>query len=227
MGLEILIISFLGFFKYYNFFLDNFINVFSFFWISILHVYDFYIGSYSFRNLNPNINYKLGGNTYNRLKEVKSVSNVQLLFLGSSHSYRGFDTRIFKENGVNTFNLGTTAQSPIQTQLLLKRYLDKLNPELIIFEVYPPTFSVDGVEPSLDVISNDKNDLYSLQMALNTNKIRLYNTLLYASIRDVFSLNENFKSPTKLGNDTYIKGGFVERELRYYKSEIFPEKKYF
>ena len=185
----------------------------------------FVFGSYALRHLKPNVNYRLGGNTSNRLNEVKTTDSIDILFLGSSHCYRGFDTRIFKKHGLNTFNLGSSAQTPIQTHILLKRYLDKLQPKLIIFEVYPPTFSIDGVESSLDIISNDRNDLYSYQMAININKIRTYNTLLYATTRDIIQLNNNFSISKEQGKDTYIQGGFVEKEINYFKTQKHPKSK--
>ena len=185
----------------------------------------FIFGSYTLRHLKPNINYRLGGDTYNRLNEVKDIDGIDILFLGSSHSYRGFDTRIFRKNGLSTFNLGSSAQTPIQTQILLKRYLDRLQPQLIIYEVYPPTLSIDGVESSLDIISNDKNDLYSYQMAVNINKIRTYNTLLYATTRDILQFNNNFSSPKEIGKDTYIKGGFVEKEINYFQPQKLNKNK--
>ena len=183
----------------------------------------FIFGSYSFRHLKPNINYRLGGDTYSRLNEVKNIDNIDILFLGSSHCYRGFDTRIFRKDGFNTFNLGSSAQTPIQTQILLKRYLDRLKPKLIIYEVYPPTLSIDGVESSLDIISNDENDLYSYQMAIYINKIRTYNTLLYATTRDILQLNSNFSNHREKEKDTYIKGGFVEKEINYFEPQRLPE----
>ena len=197
--------------------------LFSFFALAFYICAVFVFGSYTLRNLKPNINFKLGGNTYSRLIEVKKIDSIDILFLGSSHSYRGFDTRIFKKNGLNTFNLGSSAQTPIQTQILLKRYLDRLQPQLIIYEVYPPTLSIDGVESSLDIISNDKNDIYSFQMAIHINKIRTYNTLLYATTRKLLQLDNNFSTPKEKEKDLYIKGGFVEKEISYYQPQSIPK----
>ena len=80
--------------------------------------------------LKKNLNYKKGsyGHLYSRIRELKKTHDVDILFLGSSHTYRGFDPRIFARHGFHTFNLGSSSQSPIQTEILLKRYLDKLNP---------------------------------------------------------------------------------------------------
>jgi hypothetical protein len=161
---------------------------------------------------------------YSRLSEIKKWGKVDILFLGSSHAYRGFDTRIFSKNGYKTFNLGSSAQSPAQTKVLLNRYLESLNPKLVIYEVYPDTFTIDGVESSLDIIANDKNDFNSLKMALEINNIKTYNTLIYGFTRDLLGLNESFFEPVVKGNDKYVTGGFVEKEIRFYKPQKFEEK---
>ncbi len=178
------------------------------------------------KRFSPNINYKKGayGHMYSRIKDLKNTNNLDVLFLGSSHSYRGFDTRIFKKNNIKSFNLGSSSQTPNQTITLLKRYLDNNTPKLIIYEVYPPTISSDGVESSIDLISNDKNDIHSYSMAFNTNNIKTWNTLLYASFRDLFKLDISFKEPIKKGDDTYIEGGFVEKKIRYYSPQNFNKK---
>ena len=176
----------------------------------------------------PNINYRIGsyGHMYSRLSEVKNKKNIDILFLGSSHAYRGFDTRIFSKYGIKTFNLGSSSQTPIQTKVLLDRYLNKLNPKIIIYEVYPVTLMIDGVESSLDLISNDKNDLPSLKMSLKINNITTYNTLLYGFINDIFNINKSFSEPIIKGDDRYISGGFVEKKIGYYNptSTSFEKK---
>ncbi len=176
------------------------------------------------KEFSPNIYYKLGGygHMYTRLKEAKETDSVDILFLGSSHTYRGFDPRVFKEKGYKTFNLGSSAQSPIQTHVLLKRYLDKIKPKQIIYEVYPATLASNGVESSLDIVSNDKNDLYSLIMALKINHIKTWNTLIYAWYRDLFNVNKDFKENPVKWKDLYIKGGYVQKEVSYFK----PPKKW-
>ena len=160
-----------------------------------------------------NLNYRIGSNGHlnSRLREVKNVKDIDILFLGSSHTYRGFDTRIFAEYGFTSFNLGSSSQTPLQTKVLLKRYLEQLNPKLIIYEVCPPAFSQDGAEAALDLIANDKNDLHSLRMALEINNYKVYNTLLFAMIRNYFLTNKMYAEPITKGADTYVSGGYVER----------------
>lgn len=173
----------------------------------------------------PNINYHFGtqGYMFTRIKELKNLSkNIDVLFLGSSHAYRGFDPRNFKNK--NVFNLGSSIQSPMQTHVLLNRYLDKINPQTIIYEVYPATFTVDGVESSLNLIACDKNDQYSLQMAFAANNVKTYNTLVYGYFVDAFHFYKKFEEPGNIGDDTYIPGGYVERKISYYKHQIIPPK---
>jgi hypothetical protein len=174
----------------------------------------------------PNLNYRIGsfGHLFSRLNEVNTVGDVDILFLGSSHAYRGFDPRIFLEHGYKTFNLGSSSQTPIQTKVLLQRYLSVLNPETIIFEVYPVTLSLDGVESAVDLIANDKNDQLSLKMALEINNLKTYNTLIYGFTREVLGMNNTFTEPIIKGNDTYIFGGFVEKELSFDRPEFFEEQ---
>lgn len=183
-------------------------------------------GRYAPSIVKPNINYKLGayGHMYSRISEVKNFRDIDILFLGSSHAYRGFDTRIFSKNGYKTFNLGSSAQTPIQTKVLLNRYLNTLNPKTIIYEVYPDTFIFDGVESSLDIIANDNNDLFSFGMALKINNIKTYNTFFYSLICDYLNLNKSFKEPIIKDNDRYISGGYVEKKIDYFKPIKFEKK---
>lgn len=176
----------------------------------------------------PNINYHTGsyGHLYSRINQIeKSVSGVDVLFLGSSHAYRGFDSRNFEN--IKTFNLGSSAQTPINTEVLLNRYLAKINPKIVLYEVYPGNFSTDGVESSLDIIANDKKDNLSLVMAFKINNIKTYNTLIYGFFRDCFGLNNSFFESEIKDKDKYISGGFVEREIEYYKhSKLYVNQKW-
>lgn len=151
-----------------------------------------------------------------KLKEAAKVKNVDILFLGSSHAYRSFDPRIFKKESIKTFNLGSSSQSHLQTEVLLKKYLDSLNPKLIIYDVYLGIFLIDGVESSLDLLSNGVIDKNSLQMILKTNNIKLYNTFIYSNFLEIFKIGMYNKS-ISLYDDKYIEGGYVEKKIKYYK----------
>ncbi len=200
------------------------------FFLFLLFTFAFYAimvflwGNLMPQSLKPNLNYRLGtyGHMYTRLAEVKTVQDVDVLVIGSSHAYRGIDPRYFKRENITLFNLGSSSQTPLQSRVLLKRYLKQLNPELIIFEVYPGTFSNDGVESSVDLIANEKNDLHTLSMTFAINHIKVYNTFLLGSIRDLLRMNDGYSEPRVKGEDTYIPGGYVEKRERHFRHEIHP-----
>ena len=173
--------------------------------------------------LKPNLNYRKGEGAfmYSRLQEAKEIENVDILFLGSSHAYRGFDNRMYSSKGYKTFNLGSSAQAHSQTLVLIKRYLERLNPKVVIYEVYPETFSNEGVESSLDIISNDNQDLSSLEMTLKINNIKTYNTFLFALGVEYIGLYDDFKESIVKKNDSYVSGGFVEKKISHFDPKKF------
>ncbi len=173
------------------------------------------------KGLRGNLPYNLGGNghSFSRFKDADTTKNVDIMVLGSSHAYRGYDPRIFKTYGLKMFNLGSSAQSPIQTNYLLNKYYKKLNPKLVIIDVYPSLFNTDGVESTADLISNTQIDQKLINMSLVDNDISLYNTLLYSYFRQKFHLNNHFKeSVFKNKDDQYIPGGYVQ-SFQEFKSE--------
>lgn len=171
--------------------------------------------------LNKNLNYRIGaaGYTYTRLHEAEEYSNVNILFLGSSHAYRGFDPRFFQLYGYSSFNLGTSSQTPLQTEMLVNKHIEKLNPATVVFEVYPYSFSSDGVESAVDIIANSDIDKHTFWMVDKLKSIKAYNTLLYAYLKRLLAkekpVQEKLVLVNTAGNSTdyttYIPGGFMER----------------
>ncbi len=172
--------------------------------------------------LKKNMHYPIGsfGHMHSRIAEAEQAQHLDILFLGSSHAYRGFDPRIFRENGFHTFNFGSSSQTPLQTLRLMEQYLDQLDPKLVIFEVYPSIFQNDGVESSLDIVANAPVTPELLQMAGSVNHIKTYHTLFYDLFREFFNLNDGFREPKVRGGDTYVSGGFVETAKTYNYSPV-------
>lgn len=162
------------------------------------------------------------GHLNTRIKEIPNYKNIDLLVLGSSHAYRGFDTRVLKKHGINAFNLGSSAQSPIQTYVLLNQYLDELNPKLVVLEVYAGVLTLDGVESSLDLAANNKMDKYYYKTLKDIRNLQTYNSTIYGTFRELFHLNDNFKEDSIQEESRYIKGGYVESE--YKQNPLFEEK---
>jgi hypothetical protein len=184
-------------------------------------------GDFASKEARKNLIYQKSTTSFfhSRMEEVKKVKNIDILVLGSSHAYRGFDPRIFKAAGFTMFNMGTPAQTATQTQVLVERYLDRLNPKIILYEVYPKTFSIDGVESALNLIANDKNDFETFKMCLKMKHILPINTFIYASFRDVIGRDRMFKDRNYEGN-AYVKGGFVERTKIEYNTATHEKTKW-
>lgn len=173
-------------------------------------------------SLKKNLIYTLGGNghMFTRLSEVKERKNIDILFLGSSRSYRSFDTRIYDSLGYLSFNLGSSNQTPIQTEYLLKKYLPQLNPKIVVFEVNTDVFSNNGVESAIDLISNEKINYELLKMVLQINNIKLYNTLVFSFFNQRVGNFLEFKENIENEKDKYTSNGFVEA-----KKNEFDENK--
>lgn len=174
----------------------------------------FFWGGYTHKMFQKNLYYVRGSDafTYTKLKDVQEIEDTDILFLGSSHCYRGIDTRFFFKHDLNTFNLGTSSQTPMQTYFLLKRYLKKVNPKLIVFETFPAMLCADGVESSLDILSNDEIGWDYFLLAFKTPNAKVMNTICYAFLQQLFA-NNDFVEPKRSKKDSYIKGGYVQRKF--------------
>lgn len=148
-----------------------------------------------------------------RFKEVKQTKDVDILFLGSSRSYRHYDPRIFREAGYTSFNLGSSSQTFLQTELLVNRYLSTLNPKYVVLDIYPGMFSSDGIESSLDIISNDYNGWGTFELVLKTKNLMVFNTWIYALYKEYLWNALDDKEKNVKGVDRYISGGFAGREI--------------
>ncbi len=167
------------------------------------------------------------GHTLTRMQEVKKVTDPDVLIIGSSHAYRGIDPRIFKADSINAFNLGSSAQSPINTKMLLKQYIDNVKPKLIIYEIYVGTLGIDGLTSSLDLLSNNKIDFNAIKMAKETNNFVAYNTLIFSFFRQLYGLDSYNKEEKNQGDDTYIsETGFVATKYRENKLEKYSVQKW-
>lgn len=69
-------------------------------------------------------------------------NSIDLLFIGSSHCYRSFIPSIIDSiKKTNSFNLGSSAQSPITSFFVLEEALRNQNPKKVILEIYTGSIS--------------------------------------------------------------------------------------
>ena len=158
---------------------------------------------------NGNIKYRRGskGHMLTRLKEIKDFQDVDILFLGSSHTYRSFDVEYFRTKGISSFNLGSSSQTPDVTRLLLDNYLQTTNPKLVVYEVYPEMIFTERAESMADVVSNlPLSDLGILTKPQFISLDNLYTAWL-STLRQV--AGDKIEPKERQNGDMYVKGGYV------------------
>lgn len=159
-----------------------------------------------------------GSNTLPRMLEAETVSEVDILFIGSSQVYKGFDPRIFKRKGISTFNLGSNAQTPYNTYYVLKEHLPHIKTKYVVMDLYWVPLELDGTEPGVDLISNMRLSRNTLEMALVSKNSYLINTFTLAALNQMiygYKLEDYAKSNVEQepARQVYVSGGYVESQL--------------
>ncbi|MCB0757589.1 MAG: hypothetical protein KDC01_03955 [Flavobacteriales bacterium] len=118
-----------------------------------------------------------GGDSWQRFHEFDPRERQDAMIIGSSHAYRGYDPAVFAERGHRVFNLGSSAQTPLNTYQLIKHYLDSTNCPLLIYDVYVGTFQNSGLESTADLTQNQPSDGAALGMAWALRDLRGLNMM--------------------------------------------------
>lgn len=148
--------------------------------------------------------------SHERLAEASQTKDVDVLFLGSSHCYRTFDTRFYASHGLRTFNLGTSNQTPLQSEMLLKLYLDTLRPRLVVLEVHPDVMSNDGVESSVYLSGCLRPSVPLARMVFSTRNVKAILSALCSTVHNCFPEAGGKGVTTTDSNNVYVPGGYVE-----------------
>jgi hypothetical protein len=157
---------------------------------------------------NLNLTVRPGSTTLLRLRELRDASNLDVLFLGSSHCYCSFDTEYFARMGLRTFNMGTAGQHPVITRWLFDRNVDRLAPKLIVYEAYDGNFTGDGVESYFDICQNVEMDSGLVRLGIELRDVRATNALVGRLLEyDRIALND--VEPRLPALQTYVAGGYV------------------
>lgn len=113
-------------------------------------------------------------------------NSIDLLFVGSSHSYCTFNTKLFDHYlKCNSLNLGTSSQSLSITYFGILEVLKRQTPKVIVIEVYPIRRepSVPALRPHLDTMNFSINKLRLIMNSLPISEWgnHLTNTIYYHS----------------------------------------------
>ena len=153
------------------------------------------------------------GNSLERFKEAKKSKPVDILFIGSSHCYRGFDPRYSNAENLTTFNLGSSNQTPVNSYYLLQDYFNYLKPKAVVIEVFWGVFANSGQESFVDIVSNSEVSKNQARMLAKIPTVLSFNNLIFHGLKQYQKplKDESQKLST---SDTYISGGFVETNIK-------------
>ncbi|MFL5763729.1 MAG: hypothetical protein ACJ77K_07275 [Bacteroidia bacterium] len=118
-----------------------------------------------------------GGNSYRKFIDFDKKAHYNVLVLGSSHAYRGYDPRIFAASGYTMFNLGTSGQSLLNSYYIATEYIDAGSCDLLILDIYDGALSGDGFESGSDLLQNISSDRAAFRMGLSYKDPRMINML--------------------------------------------------
>jgi hypothetical protein len=200
-----------------------FIKRVSFFSIIAASIYGVLLCGFIQLDWRPSIHTNLpeSSTTSRMFRDLEKADTIDLLFIGSSHSYRGFNPSVFDSLGWQSFNMGTSSQTPRHSLILLKNYIDRMKLKILVVEVYLPVFStsLNMVEPNLSILSNAPfypgfAALFGLAW-----DIRMFN-LFFKSVLVKLTKGQGFNPQVvDLPGEHYITKGYVERRDRMKYSE--------
>ncbi|MBK9540221.1 MAG: SGNH/GDSL hydrolase family protein [Flavobacteriales bacterium] len=164
------------------------------------------------------LNFK-GGNSYRKFQEFERDSVYDVVFIGSSHAFRGYYPEFFARGGYTSFNLGSSGQSPMNSYFILDAYLNKANTKLVLLDVFEGAMERDGLESTADLSQNIGSDRAAAGMALALQDPRAVNMLTLRWMRR--------DAPPMYADDDYRPGGSswrsdsVRTRLHYRKGHPF------
>lgn len=154
-----------------------------------------------------------GGGTYIKTHQFNTNEMHDIVIVGSSHAYRGYDPRIFQEFGFKTYNLGTSDQKLMCSYFLIKYYINRNNCKLVIFDLYDRVFSQTNIESHSDMIQNIPSDKAAFEIAFASKDLRAIN---------MFTLRLFNKISKPLDGDT---SGYINGYLPTKKQLRLPAKR--
>lgn len=118
-----------------------------------------------------------GGGTHHKFQHFDRTKKWDVIVLGSSHAYRGYDPLVFSSNDLEMYNLGTSNQHMMCTYQIIKTHINKDNCNLLVLDMYDKVFANNDIESKSDIIQNVDDDKTALATALASNDIRALNMI--------------------------------------------------
>ena len=118
-----------------------------------------------------------GGDAWQRFHGYDPAVRHDVVVLGSSHAYRGYDPELFTARGLDMYNLGSSAQTALQARILMEEWLHAGNTGLLVLEVSKAFLEDEGVESTCELVQNVPAERAAMRMAMSLRDPRAVNLL--------------------------------------------------
>ena len=118
-----------------------------------------------------------GGGTWLKFQQFDKTKKWDVVVLGSSHAYRGYDPFVFSSYNLKMYNLGTSNQHMMCSYQIIKNHINKDNCKLLILDMFDKVFANNDIESKSDIIQNVDDDKTAIEIALASNDIRALNMI--------------------------------------------------
>ena len=118
-----------------------------------------------------------GGGTWLKFQQFDKTKKWDVVVLGSSHAYRGYDPFVFSSYNLKMYNLGTSNQHMMCSYQIIKNHINKDNCKLLILDMFDKVFANNDIESKSDIIQNVDDDETAIATALASNDIRAINMI--------------------------------------------------
>jgi hypothetical protein len=119
-----------------------------------------------------------GGQEYRIVRDWQPEKNYDIVVLGSSHAYRGYDPREFESAGFSLYAAGSGFQNTLATYVLANNVFKPKNNPLIIVDLFDQTFTDDGMGSFTRLIENLPDDHSAWQLVSRQPDIRSFNSYM-------------------------------------------------
>lgn len=143
--------------------------------------------------------------------ERRKSKGFDYVILGSSQAYRGYDPRIFRQEGIRVHNLGTSSQRFMHSAIIGCNYINKEITERVIIDLYTGTFSGSLMEATVNLVQNIPTIRGAFEVGFHTQDVRCANMFMLRALDDLFLEKSQIDTSVNYYDlSRYISGGYAE-----------------
>lgn len=147
---------------------------------------------------------RTGGQEHRICRDWLGADQYDILVIGSSHAYRGYDPRVFEQNGLSMYTAGSGFQNTLATYVLLKDIFTPKKNMVVVIDLFDLTFEGDGIGCYARLIQNVNNRNTAAELAWRQPDVRTFNSFMCRVLSD----NERMEVPDEPG---YLFNGYCPK----------------